>query len=135
MCEVLLRVVDKVNEDPYLDAKLLKRGDVVVIVEDGHAWGREELANPDWRIVKLPNVTSSVASAFLGDEKDTDPTKPSRVLRRRAFRLDWQTLPAAVLAWLADDTRAVPTRTVNISAAQLLALKVSKTPLADSAQL
>ncbi len=132
MSEVLIRVVDKVNADPYLDAQCLKRGDVVAIMPDGHAWGNEELRNPEWRILKMPNVPFDTVKAFLGPELNTDPANPSRVLQRRAFRLDWASLPAATRNWFADDSRATPARNAaSMTAAQLLALKVAKAPLQD----
>lgn len=94
MSELLVRIVDKVNDaDPYLNAKCTKRGDVIVVVEDGWAWGGKEKANPEWRIVKLPKVTVSEAQAFLSPEPITDPAAPNRVKQRRAFRLNLDTLP------------------------------------------
>ena len=132
MCEILLRVRDKVNDaDPYLDAQCLKRGDVVVVVENGWPWSEAELTNPDWRILKLPNVSVEFAEAFLAPEVDTDPTRPSRMLRRRALRVAVNALPAAVRTWLADETRAQPTRTMNVTEAQLWNLREGKTPLPD----
>lgn len=56
MAEILLRVVDKTNDDKQLDAQCSKRGDVIVVMPDGWAWGREELKSDVWRIVKLPGV-------------------------------------------------------------------------------
>ncbi len=133
MCEALIRVVDKVNSDPYLDCKCLKRGDIIAVVEDGWPWGKEELSNPDWRIVKFTSISVSAVMAFLGPEIDTDAAHPSRMLRRRAFSFDLSStsLPQAFRNWLADSTRAAPTRTVLLTGAQLLALKVAKTPLVD----
>lgn len=133
MCEVLVRVADKISDDPYMDAKLLKAGDVVVIQRDGGPWGTEDLTSPAWRIIKFTAISVSTASAFLGPEIDTDPANPNRMLRRRAFALDLTNamLPADFRAWLNDVSRAAPTRTVALTVAQLLALKKSKTPLAD----
>lgn len=133
MCELLIRVRDKTNDDPYLDARCLKRGDVVVVVEDGWQWEREELTNPDWRILQLPNVTVAQAVAFVGEEVDDNPEQPSRVLRRRgwSFDVDASELPASVRAWFGDDSRAVPTRRVLLSAAQILALRRAKVRLRD----
>lgn len=129
MCEMLLRVVDKINlNDPYLDVKCLKRGDVVVICDDGWEWGSEDLRNPAWRILKLPNVSKSMAEAFLGPELDTDPANPSRMLQRRAFKFDVDnaSLPLPIKAWLADVSRANPSFTAGLSAAQLLSFRAAK---------
>ena len=92
MCEVLLRVIDKVNEDPYKDCKLLKKGDVVIICPDGWSWSIEEKTNPDWRILKLPNISKEFAEAFTSPEIDTDPQNPSNVLRRRSHFFDLDNL-------------------------------------------
>lgn len=133
MSELLLRIRTKDQPDPYLACKLLERGDVVAICEDGWAWSAAEMSNPDWRILKLPNVPVATAEAFLGPEFDTDPSNPSRMLRRRAFMVDVDnaTIPAGLKAWILDDTRAAPTRTINYTPAQFAALKKAKTPLAD----
>lgn len=131
MAEILIRVRDKVNTDPYLDSHCLKRGDVVSVVPDGWAWGPEELTAPYWRIVKLPRVSVNAVESLLAPEVDIDPQNPSPVLRKRAFKwnLDSGTWSTPVRNWINDDSRATPFRTVNISEAQFLALKVAKTPL------
>jgi len=110
MCEILLRVASKVNEkDVYLDTKLTKRGDVIVVKEDGWMWGKEELTNPDWRILCLPHVTVSDASAWLAPEFDTDPTQPSKTLQRRQFRLDIDSATFdGIRVFLDDASRTAP---------------------------
>ena len=47
-----------------LDQRLMqtKAGDVVVIVPDGHQWGREEVSNPDWRVLQLPGLAAEALS-------------------------------------------------------------------------
>jgi hypothetical protein len=131
MAEFLVRVVDKVNSDIYLDSKCLKAGDVVVVCPDGWGWGAEELINPDWRIVAIPAISVTQAQAFLGTELDIDPTKPSRMLRRRAFKIDLSLLPVAWQTWITDNTRTAPIKTFSGAVAQVLALKAAKTPLVD----
>ncbi len=130
MCEMLVRVVDKVNDDPYLDVQCTKRGDVIAIQPDGWVWGREELRNPDWRIVKVPGVSVTQAAAFLGPELNTDPANPSRMLRRRAFRLDVDALPDPK-GQLGDHKRRNPLHRVNLDHVGLMAFKVAKPPLSD----
>jgi len=130
MCEILVLALDKVSDDPYLDAKQYKRGDVVAIRPDGWLWGKQELVNPLFRIIKVPRVTVSQASAFLGPELDTDPTNPSKMLRLRAFKLDLEGLPG-VVANLEDPKRRNPLFKASMSPEKLLALKVEKVRLAD----
>ena len=131
MAELLVRVVDKVNADPYLNAKCTKRGDVIVVQPDGWPWGKDEQKNPAWRIVKVPGLSVIDASAFLGPELDTDPEQPSAVLQPRAFKLDLDHLPASIAAVLADAKRRNPTARAFMSAADLAALKLAKPALAD----
>lgn len=88
ICELLVRVIDKINDDPYHDAQCTKRGDVIVAMPDGWEWGRAEISDPQYTIVKLPGVSLEVGESFLGREFNTDPANPSAVLQRRAFRLD-----------------------------------------------
>ena len=131
MAELLCRVVDKIGSNSYLDSKCTKRGDIIVVQENGWAWGSEELSNPHWRIVQAPNISVSAATAFLGPELPVDPLNPSLVLQRRGFKLDIALLPAAWAAWVADNSRAQPTKLFSGTAAQVLALKVQKAALVD----
>lgn len=134
MCEALIRVVDKANPgDPYKDCKLSKAGDIITVQDDGWSWGSEELQNPDWRIVKFTAVPLSQALAFLDPEADTDVAHPSRMLRRRKFGFDLTntSLPAAFRTWLADATRAAPSRAIGLTGAQLLNYMKTRPPLVD----
>ena len=94
MCELLVRTVDKVNVCPYIDANhSTKRGDVIVIFEDGHEWGRAEINAPHWTIVKVPGVPRELATGFLAKEIDDDWQRPSNVLQARAFSYDLAAAP------------------------------------------
>lgn len=130
MAELLLRVVDKTSPDPYRDARLTKRGDVIVVCPDGWNWGLEELASPDWRILRLPALSVSEARALLAEEPETDPTQPSRVRQRRAFRLNL-TLP--LFASLSQPRR--PIEDLPISLLQFRAAVQRKPALVDPAIL
>lgn len=133
MSEIIIRAKNKSNADPYANAKLFQRGDVIAVCADGWGWSVAELTSPEWRIAKLPNVTELQAAAFIGAELDSDPQHPSKMLRPRAFYLDIDdiTWPAGIKAWFLDDTRAQQTRTFTQTLAQILAFKKAKTPLAD----
>ena len=122
MAEVLVRVVDKVSSDPYLDAQCTKRGDVIHVAPDGWSWGTKEIQNPDWRIVKLPNVSESDLAALLIPELHDDPQNPSRVLQRRAFKLDLDALQL-------DGGTSAATSTVSL--VEVMAMKVRKARLSD----
>lgn len=135
MAELLVRVRDKTSPDIYKDVRLTKRGDVIVVMPDGWTWGSGELTNPDWRILKLPNVSVEEASAMLGGELPIDPQAPSRTLQRRAFSFDLDNLPQSVAGFIADDTRKTPALTVNLTLAQFRGLKKRKEAKQDPAIL
>lgn len=135
MAELLVRVRDKTSPDLYKDVRLTKRGDVIVVMPDGWTWGSGELTNPDWRIVKLPNVSLDEAEAMTAGELPADPKVPSRTLQRRAFSFDLDNLPQSVAAFIADDTRASPALTVNLTLAQFRGLKKRKEAKQDPAIL
>lgn len=94
MAELLVRVVDKTNDDPYLDVRCTKRGDVIVVKPDGWAWGKQELANPDWRIVKI-DASIEECLQLLAPELPQSVT-PDRMTRKRAFKIDLDKLDAGV---------------------------------------
>jgi hypothetical protein len=114
MCELLVRVVDKIGDDPYHDSKCSKRGDVIVVMPDGHQWGRAELLDP-FLVLRLPLVSSAAGESFLGREHDTDPTNPSLTLQRRAFRLDLDALPSDPSAMTDADLLALKRRKPALS--------------------
>lgn len=85
MAEILVKAVDATNPDPVKDAAgCYKRGDPVVIMPDGHPWGREE-GLPKFWIVKVPGATvaqlQQYVDALLAADGETR-------VRRRAWSLD-----------------------------------------------
>jgi hypothetical protein len=132
MCELLIRVRDKAFGDLYQKVKQLGRGDVVSVVENGWGWSQEELTNPDWRILKLPNILVDDVTDLLAPEDNPTPLIPNRMLQRHGKKLDLSHVNLAPLVpWFQDDTRAQTTRTVNITRAQARALVAVKPPVAD----
>ena len=63
MCELLVCLNDT-SDDPT-DARP-RRGDVVVIMEDGHHWGKKELTN--FKLVKFPGIMADQFGALLGNK-------------------------------------------------------------------
>lgn len=84
--ELAVRLVDKINEDPYLDVRCTKRGDVIVVVEQGWKWGKKELENPEWGFFYVP-ASVHECMQLLSPELPQTPT-PDRMLRKRAFSFD-----------------------------------------------
>lgn len=91
MARLVVRNRDKVNPDsPYLDAKCMKRGMVVDILEDGQSLGVEGDRYTGWTVVDLPGVLRDDLTAFLAPEPG-DPLQ-DRMLQRRAFKVNLDAL-------------------------------------------
>lgn len=121
--------------DDARDALAWRRGDVVVVEEDGHAWrpGESRAAwvadgrnNADWPgkffIIKIPGVSASVVRDKLREQKTrtdlvSDPTealtvKPIiRVLRRRLNFLDVDATPQQIKQAIGRDYEITVTPT------------------------
>lgn len=93
MAELLVRVVDKIGDDIFKDAALTKRGDVIVVCPDGWPWGSEELSNPEWRIISVPDMTEIEANAMT--TREIGDRSVQNVLQERAFKFDLDSLPQA----------------------------------------
>jgi hypothetical protein len=136
MAELLVFAQDQIGADIYKDTKRYKRGDVVVVCEDGWNWGLEELKNPLFRIIAIPGMSVSEASQFLAPEVDIDPRNPSKTLKRRAFKLDVDALGKGVTDWFADEKREqaiVLADDVGLTKQALVAVKVEKGKTPDPA--
>lgn len=128
MCQIVVFIRDKTNpDDVYKDARLYKAGDVIEVVPDKWNWGREDLANPDWRIVSIPDLGEEEARQFLGPELNVSAVGPAKMLRRRAFKLDLSILPAD---FLADDARKL---SLELTRLDVLGAKTAKPALTDPA--
>lgn len=93
--------------DPLVDSKTWRPGDVLEAREIGHpGWGREELALPMFRIVRLPHIPLTVARMWTTSEPSIRPY-PMRTLQMRmhAFHLEHEALPD-FRRWLSDDRRS-----------------------------
>jgi hypothetical protein len=112
VADVLIRIRDKeLSGDAEVDAQNTKRGDVIAICETPWPWGFADLANPDWRILRLVLIPSFQLLELLTPELGIPDAKGNTALRRtRSKRLNVDSVnwPANVRTWLADDTRATP---------------------------
>ncbi len=92
MSEVLVSLIDKTNPyDPAACAMCHKRGDAIAVMPDGHEWSERERANEYWRILRLPLVSESAASALLAPGRATPGS--GKLPTRHAFYLDLGSLP------------------------------------------
>ena len=103
MAELLVKAVSAVHADPVKDLRgSYKRGDIVVVMPDGHAWGLQERL-PTFVVVRIPGVTVEQARRFADSEGTVDPfTAQLNVTRRRRWRIRWDNLPLGVRNALRD---------------------------------
>ena len=105
MCELLVKAVDANHPDPDTDHRgCYKRGDIVVVMSDGHQWGAGELDTNVFEIVKLPGID---ANQLWRSEQTEDLTNSAAMkipalkrhlqqqqrntYRRRRFKVDLDT--------------------------------------------
>lgn len=120
MCELLISVVDKGDETHWV-----KRGTVIETFPDGHAYGAEELSHPMFRIVQLPGAPLAWGRAFMGGEITQPDTARKPIVRLFQMDIDHPSIPAALAAYLADDSRTEAVHRVDT--AELPALAALKT--------
>ena len=87
MAEFLIKAISVIHDDPEKDKRgCYKRGDIVVVMPDGHIWGREETL-PKFVVVKIPGLTVETAQKY---------TDPAYVLGNEEFgvaeRRKWRVL-------------------------------------------
>lgn len=75
-----------------LDCQLFKAGDVIHYHADGADWGKSEINNSNWRIVRVPNLSTAQADSLIALELPTDPHNPSPTLQKRGMTINLQGL-------------------------------------------
>ncbi|MCP4126928.1 MAG: hypothetical protein GY753_07690 [Gammaproteobacteria bacterium] len=82
MAELLIKAVDYAHADPEKDrCGAYKRGDVVVVMPDGHVWGGAE-GLPKFLRVSLPGVTVAEFQHTAGSDCETAQDIIPRAMRR-----------------------------------------------------
>lgn len=61
---------------------------VITVQEDGWGWGKEELANPLFCIVKIPGMTVVEGSVFTGNLINPQAIVPDITNPLRSFKVD-----------------------------------------------
>jgi len=107
MAELLIKAIDFVNPDPDEDKRgSYKRGDVVVVREDGAPWGAKESLAPSsggkFSIVKLAGETVASLTQFCLAETTSvfvaDLNANADILDTcRRWRLNIDELPAGII--------------------------------------
>lgn len=135
MAELLVRTHFKMTANPFINAKAHQRGDVVMAAPDGHDWRPGELTHPEWRIMKFPQVSMTEAEVWLSPELPTAPVvapeSAPRFLQARGFRIELDLFPEELQEWLRDDSRAVPSITLDWSAEKLRNMTGRVAPIKD----
>lgn len=70
MCEVIIRWTEKVPQGDPQYAYNFHPGDVIEVMPDGYDWAQSSLTNPNWRIIKLPNVPATLIMYLLDIDED-----------------------------------------------------------------
>jgi len=113
MAEILLNWVDKVPSSDPIYNQNYKQGDVIAICPDGWVWSNAEQINPNWRIVKLPNVTVAAIQNLTYPVIDAVTGIPTK---KRGSYINATLIPTSV----ANQINKNQVLTSNISQATLL---------------
>lgn len=83
MAEFLIKAIDATHSDPEKDKRgCYKRGDFVVVMPDGHEWGKEERL-PKFVVVKIPGLSVETAKKYILSHDEPRPAT------RIWSKLDW----------------------------------------------
>lgn len=135
MADILFRIRDKVNAtDAEANELCFKRGDVIAICPTPWAWSTAELTNPDWRILRVPQVSPDNLSDLLIGMYDQLALVPTLTRKRKSFFNGVDSFTGAARTWLNDDSRAQPIRTLDVTLAQILTF-ISQKPQRNRQQV
>ena len=91
--EFLVKAIDAVHADSVKDKRgCYKRGDVVVVMPDGHVWGKAE-GLPKFVIVRVPGLAVDAARKYLESEMDA---ASENIITRRKFKLLLDNVPISI---------------------------------------
>lgn len=92
MAEILVMARDNSHPDPKRDPACYKKGDPVVVMPDGHPWGREELNTKIFNIIKVPGAAVEDFQPYLVSDSATIGGASNKA-RRRKYKLNIDMLP------------------------------------------
>lgn len=88
MAELLIKNISVSYSDPDKDKRgCYKKGDIVVVMPDGHNWGTEELSEKFF-ILKIPGIAVNRIEGYCMPEFDED----DQVITRRRHKIPLDTL-------------------------------------------
>lgn len=88
MAEILIRAVDNDGSGPGV----YKRGDPVVLVEDGYTWGPGENPSKDFYLLKIPGEPAAILERYLRPVLSNVHIPSDVMLKRRGYKVDLQQL-------------------------------------------
>lgn len=94
--EFLVRTRDKLTPDDPRHLLFTRRGESIVACPDGHAWSEAERTNPDWLIVRRPDLSEAEAGALSAPLRAAPGS--GEIPQLRAFYFDLDSDPPAVAA-------------------------------------
>ncbi len=118
--QLVVRIVDHIHEDPFVDIQHTKRGDVVEAFPDDWTPAKEEAANPHWVIFKVPGLSEREARAMEMQESGERRVNP--MLHIRGFALDLSKLPE-----VGDGSRRIA-ESVTVTVEQFREARFKKAP-------
>jgi hypothetical protein len=103
MCELLVKARNAQHDDPEKDRRgCYKVGHIVVVMDDGHEWGREETL-PNFVKVKIPGLSADVVRDLIAEQREDDAGVPltdanglPQRYRRRRWRIRVADIPANI---------------------------------------
>lgn len=114
MCELLVRVVDRISLDPQAGPASLA-GNVIHRAPDGWNWSAAEISNPAWVVLKIPGIDCTTFDDML--ECRHSGVGKDRVLTHRCNRFFDFAADNTILARIAAlpaDNRVVLIDTNNL---------------------
>lgn len=100
MAEFLIKAVDAGNINPEKDRACYRRGDIVVVMPDGHVWGRQE-GLPKFYQVSIPGLSVELAKKVIESEMDAE----NKFVARRKWGLLINNLPVLMQNKLQNEGR------------------------------
>ncbi len=83
MAELLIKAIDATHSDPAKDQRgCYKRGDIVLVMPDGHEWGKEERL-PKFVVVKISGLSVEAVKKYILSH---DEPRPAIIIWNK---LDW----------------------------------------------
>ena len=93
MAEMLVKAIDATHPDPDKDRRgCYKRGMPVVVMDDGHEWGKEERL-PKFVIIKIPLTSKDKIMKYIDPEPGLDVEGNIIIDRRRMWKIRLADLP------------------------------------------